>query len=84
MSDTLVVDDFIEYMEQEVGEGPKVRNSYKYHVTCDTMKLMLDYVFADNEDEAHTKAYERLEIPADAEITVTRISDFTGLKWRLN
>ena len=44
---------------------------------------MLDYVFADNLEEATAKAYATLDIPADAVITVYRVNDVTNMKWRI-
>lgn len=66
-------------------DGERVwRYSYKWRVTCTNHKPMLDYVFAANPDEAVEKAYRLLEIPADQEVTVVRVSESTNKTWSLS
>lgn len=62
---------------------PMSRWSHKWKVECEGHKPMLDYVFADNLEEATAKAYATLDIPADAVITVYRVNDVTNMKWRI-
>lgn len=63
---------------------PVARYSYKWRVVCEPKPLKLDYVFAADEKEATEKAYRLLDLLPDDPITVFRVSDMTGLVWRLN
>lgn len=62
----------------------RIRRSFKWHVDAPGADLMLDYVFADNADEAVTKAYDLLQISPEISISVQRIPDVSYLSSRLN
>jgi hypothetical protein len=67
-----------------VTEPKRIRRSYKWHVEAEGYDLMLDYVFADNEAEAASKAYDKLNIPPEFPVTVQRVPDSPVIKLRLN
>lgn len=58
----------------------KERKSYKFKIEA-IPPLPIDYVFAETKSQAKRKA---VKMAGDCEIIeVERISDVTGLKWRL-
>lgn len=55
------------------------RNSIKYQIKPATTKLTLDYVFADNPEEARDRAIERLGLQPGEVFTIHRVNETTGI-----
>lgn len=56
-----------------------VRNSIKYKITPITTKLMVDFVFANDPQDAEFKARAFLEIPDGEPITIQRVWESSGV-----
>lgn len=70
-----VVDDIVAKLDTE----PVWRRSIKYKIVPQTTRLIMDYVFADNPDEAVERAIERLELDPNEPFEVHRINESSGV-----
>jgi hypothetical protein len=57
---------------------PISRRSIKYRIVPSKTQLMMDFVFADNPDEADSKARAFLGIPEDEPIKIYRVNETSG------
>lgn len=58
--------------------APIVRRSIKYRIVPSETRLIMDFVFADNPDEADSKARAYFGIPEDESIKIYRVNETSG------
>ena len=74
-----IVDGIIAKMDEVVPMEPIYRRSIKWKIVPERSKLMLDFVFADNPDEAADRARERLGLEPDEDFEIHRIYESSGV-----
>ncbi len=77
--ETVSVDEIIAEVLAEAAASPVYRRSIKYKIVPSKTRLIMDYVFADNPEEAAERAIERLELPADEPFEIFRVNESSGV-----